>query len=34
MECCNYASLVAGYKVTHKGARTYPLSKEIIEKML
>jgi sugar/nucleoside kinase (ribokinase family) len=31
MECCEYASLVAGYKVSHKGARTYPLSKEIID---
>ena len=30
-DCCDYASLVAGYKVGFKGARTYPLSKEIIE---
>lgn len=30
-ECCEFASKVAAYKCTQKGARTYPLSKEIIE---
>lgn len=33
-ECCEYASVVAGYKVTHKGARTYPLSREIIDGLI
>ena len=30
-ECCRFASVVAAYKCQHKGARTYPLSREIIE---
>lgn len=32
-ECCDYASKVAAYKCSNKGARTYPLSKEIIENL-
>ena len=30
-ECCDYASAVAAYKCAHKGARTYPLSRELIQ---
>ncbi|MBQ4269783.1 MAG: hypothetical protein IJB97_09080 [Clostridia bacterium] len=30
-ECCDYASAVAAYKCSNKGARTYPLTREIIE---
>ena len=33
-ECCEFASKVAAYKCTFKGARTYPLSKEIIESIV
>ena len=33
-ECCEFASKVAAYKCTFKGARTYPLSKEIIENVV
>ena len=33
-ECCAFASKVAAYKCTFKGARTYPLSKEIIESVV
>lgn len=33
-ECCAFASKVAAYKCTFKGARTYPLSKEIIESIV
>ena len=29
-ECCTFASSVAGYKCTHKGARTYPLTMDKI----
>ena len=32
-DCCDFASKVAGYKCTQKGARTYPLSKEIVENL-
>ena len=32
-ECCKYASVVAGYKCSQKGARTYPLNREIVEKL-
>lgn len=32
-ECCAFASKVAAYKCTHTGARTYPLNKEIAEKL-
>ena len=32
-ECCEFASKVAGYKCTFKGARTYPLTPEIAEKL-
>ena len=32
-ECCEFASKVAGYKCTFKGARTYPLNKEIAENL-
>lgn len=30
-DCCGFASKVAAYKCTHKGARTYPLTRETIE---
>lgn len=33
-ECCRFASAVAAYKCTHKGARTYPLSMEIAENLI
>ena len=33
-ECCRFASAVAAYKCTHKGARTYPLSMEIAETLI
>lgn len=33
-ECCDYASLVASYKCSYKGARTYPLSKKIIDDLI
>lgn len=33
-DCCKYASVVAGYKCSNKGARTYPLSREIINDLL
>lgn len=33
-QCCRYASVVAGYKCSQKGARTYPLNQTIIEKLL
>lgn len=33
-ECCEFASKVAAYKCTFKGARTYPLSKELIESVV
>ncbi len=33
-ECCAFAGKVAAYKCTFKGARTYPLSKEIIENIV
>ena len=32
-DCCEFASKVAGYKCTFKGARTYPLNKEIAENL-
>ena len=32
-DSCNFASKVAAYKCTHKGARTYPLSKEIADNL-
>lgn len=32
-ESCDFASKVAAYKCSQKGARTYPLSKEIAEKL-
>ena len=32
-ECCEFASKVAGYKCTFKGARKYPLNKEIAENL-
>lgn len=31
--CCEYASKIAGYKCTQKGAREYPLDREIAEKI-
>lgn len=34
VECCNFASAVSAYKCTFKGARTYPLNLEIIEKFM
>lgn len=33
-QCCRYASVVAGYKCSQKGARRYPLNQTIIEKLL
>ncbi|MBO5285302.1 MAG: hypothetical protein J6B16_00215 [Clostridia bacterium] len=33
-DCCNYASAVAGYKVGFKGARTYPLTKQIADDLV
>ena len=33
-ECCKFASAVAAYKCTHKGARTYPLSLSIAEQFI
>ena len=33
-DCCHYASVVAGYKVSQKGARTYPLNRSIIDQKL
>lgn len=33
-ECCRYASAVAGYKCSQKGARTYLLNQEIVERLL
>lgn len=33
-ECCRFASAVAAYKCTHKGAREYLLNREIAEKLL
>lgn len=33
-ECCHFASAVAGYKCTFKGARTYPLSREHIDEFI
>jgi sugar/nucleoside kinase (ribokinase family) len=32
-QCCDFASKVAGYKCTFKGARTYPLNIEIAENL-
>lgn len=32
-ECCNFASKVAAYKCTNKGARNYPLSRELVDKL-
>ena len=32
--CCDFASAVAGYKCMNKGARTYPLSMEIIQQRM
>ncbi len=32
-ECCEFASKVAAYKCTYKGARTYPLNMKIAEKL-
>ena len=32
-ECCEFASKVAAYKCTQIGARTYPLSKAIVDKL-
>lgn len=32
-DCCEFASKVAAYKCTKKGARNYPLSKRIIENL-
>ena len=32
-ESCAFASKVAAYKCTQKGARTYPLSKEIVQSL-
>ncbi len=32
-ECCEFASKVAAYKCTYKGARNYPLSMEIAENL-
>lgn len=33
-ECCDFASKVAAYKCTHKGARTYPLTKELVRTVI
>ena len=33
-DCCDFARKVAAYKCTQKGARTYPLSKEIVQDLL
>ncbi len=33
-DCCRFASVVAGYKCSFKGARTYPLSMDIIQDIL
>lgn len=33
-ECCKFASAVAAYKCTHKGARTYPLNLSIAEQFM
>ena len=32
-ECCAFASKVAAYKCTNKGARTYPLNREMVESL-
>ena len=32
--CCEFASKIAAYKCTQKGARTYPLNKKIAEEIL
>ncbi len=32
-ECCEFASKVAGYKCTQKGARTYPLTRALAERL-
>ena len=32
-ECCDFASRVAAYKCAHKGARDYPLTKDIADKL-
>ena len=33
IDCCNFASKVAAYKCTNKGARTYQLSRELVDKL-
>ena len=32
-ECCDFASKIAGYKCSNKGARNYPLDREIAKKI-